>query len=94
MGHLPNGELVEENQADRNRGRVLDRAAGVGAVATASGRGMVMADPDSDGDSDIVVNNLRGFAQLFDNELCPHGASLGSIRRGPARPTVQERAHN
>ena len=31
---------------------------------------MVMADLDDDGDLDIVVNNLRSPAQLFENQLC------------------------
>ncbi len=36
---------------------------------------MSMADLDEDGDLDIVINNLRGSAQLFENQLC-EGASL------------------
>ncbi|HBX68829.1 MAG TPA: CRTAC1 family protein, partial [Chloroflexi bacterium] len=32
--------------------------------------GMVMADLDADGDLDIVVNNLRGAAMLYENQLC------------------------
>lgn len=36
---------------------------------------MSMADIDGDGDLDIVVNNLRGPAQLFENQLC-EGRSL------------------
>ncbi|MCS6826788.1 MAG: CRTAC1 family protein [Caldilinea sp.] len=71
FGHLPNGELVEENQAYRNRGDGRFAAAPQwGLNATASGRGMVMADLDDDGDLDIVVNNLRSFAQIFENQLC------------------------
>ncbi|MCA9988393.1 MAG: CRTAC1 family protein [Anaerolineales bacterium] len=71
FAHLPDHELVEENQALRNEG-------GTGFApmprwnlgATASGRGMSMADLDGDGDLDIVVNNLRAPAQLFENQLC------------------------
>lgn len=84
FGHLANGELVEENQAFRNRGD------GSFAVAhewqlgsTASGRGMLMADMDDDGDLDIVVNNLRSYAQLFENQLCS-GASLQVDLQWPA----------
>ncbi len=76
FGHLANGELVEKNQAFRNRGDGSFTAAPEWQLgATASGRGMLMADLDDDGDLDIVVNNLRGFAQLFENQLCS-GASL------------------
>lgn len=71
FGHLPNGELVEENQAFRNNGEgAFALAPQWGLGSTASGRGMVMADLDGDGDLDIVVNNLRSFAQLFENQLC------------------------
>ncbi len=76
FGHLSNGELVEENQAYRNRGNGNFAPAPQWQLgSTASGRGMVMADMDGDGDLDIVVNNLRGFAQLFENQLCT-GSSL------------------
>ena len=71
FAHLPNGELVEENQAFRNQGDGTFAPAPTWQLgATASGRGMVMADLDNDGDLDIVVNNLRASAQLFENQLC------------------------
>lgn len=82
--HLPYGELVEENQVFRNRG---DGTFGLMPAwqlgSTASGRGMSMADLDNDGDLDIVVNNLRQSAQLFENQLCG-GASLQIELRWPA----------
>ena len=71
FAHLPNHELVEENQAFRN-----DTEGAFVPVpewnldSTLSGRGMSMADLDDDGDLDIVVNNLRDPAQLFENQLC------------------------
>ncbi|MEJ5247114.1 MAG: CRTAC1 family protein [Caldilinea sp.] len=71
FGHLPNGELIEENQAYRNRRDGRFAAAPHWQLnSSASGRGMVMADLDDDGDLDIVVNNLRSFAQIFENQLC------------------------
>lgn len=71
FGHLSNGELVEENQAFRNDGLGnFVHAPEWQLGSTASGRGMTMADLDNDGDLDIVVNNLRGSAQLFENQLC------------------------
>jgi len=76
FGHLHNSELVEENQAYRNRGDgSFDRTPQWRLGSTASGRGMIMADMDNDGDLDIVVNNLRGFAELHENQLC-RGAGL------------------
>ncbi len=69
--HLPNHELVEENQAMRNSGDgYFNPAPDWKLGSTESGRGMSMADLDGDGDLDIVVNNLRGPAQLFENQLC------------------------
>ena len=53
-----------------------------GLASTASGRGMMMADLDGDGDLDIVVNNLRSQAQLFENRLCG-GAAWKSTCAGP-----------
>jgi hypothetical protein len=74
--HLPGSELIEENRAFRNQGDgSFALAPDWGLASTASGRGMLMADLDNDGDLDIVVNNLRGQAQLFENRLCG-GAAL------------------
>lgn len=71
FGHLPDHELVEENQALQNdgTGNFVPRPDWQ-LNSTRSGRSMVMADLDSDGDLDIVVNNLRTSAQLFENQLC------------------------
>jgi hypothetical protein len=74
--YLPDGELVEENRAFRNRGDgSFLPAPEWGLASKASGRGMLMADLDGDGDLDIVVNNLRSQAQLFENRMCA-GAAL------------------
>ena len=71
FAHLPNHELVEENQAYRNLGNgVFELAPQWRLNATESGRGMVMADMDLDGDLDIVVNNLRDSAYLYENQIC------------------------
>ena len=75
--HLPNHELVEENQAFRNNAGMLFTAAPEWRLnSTAGGRGMSMADLDSDGDLDIVVNNLLQPATLFENKLCGGGTLL------------------
>jgi hypothetical protein len=71
FAHLPGAELVEQNRAFRNYGDGRFRPAPEwGLGSTASGRGMIMADMDADGDLDIVVNNLREVAQLFENRTC------------------------
>lgn len=71
FGHLPAGELVEENQVFRNDGSgSFDPMPAWGLQASASGRGLSMADLDNDGDLDMVVNNLRNPALLFENRLC------------------------
>ncbi|HMO59470.1 MAG TPA: FG-GAP-like repeat-containing protein, partial [Roseiflexaceae bacterium] len=71
FSHLPHGELVETNRAFRNRGDGTFTPAPEWQLGTtASGRGMILADLDGDGDLDIVVNNLRSAAQIFENRLC------------------------
>ncbi len=82
--HLPGDELVEQNQALRNQGDgTFAPAPAWGLGSTASGRGMSMADLDSDGKLDIVVNNLRSPAQIFENRLCG-GDGLEVDLRWPA----------
>ena len=74
--YLPNNELIEQNQALRNLGNgTFAPAPEWGLGSTASGRGMTMADLNNDGRLDIVVNNLKSPAQVFENQLCG-GASL------------------
>lgn len=70
FGHLPSGELVEQNMAFRNIGGAFQPADDWQLGSIASGRGMMMADLDNDGDLDIVVNNLRNSAEMFENRLC------------------------
>ncbi len=87
--HLPTGELVEANHAFRNRGDGRFAPAPEWQLgSTASGRGMIMADLDNDGDLDIVINNLRNSAELFENQLCG-GASLQVELRWPTSANTQ-----
>lgn len=76
FSYLPNDELVEENQAFRNDGQgTFEPQIDWGLNSRYGGRGMSMADLDGDGDLDIVINNLQGPAQIFENQLC-QGSSL------------------
>lgn len=71
FAHLPNDELVEENQALRNiDGTRFEPAPEWALNSTRGGRGMSMADFDNDGDLDIVVNNFLASSQIFENQLC------------------------
>lgn len=71
FSHLPNDELVEENQAYRNHeGQYFETAPEWQLNSTAGGRGMSLADLDGDGDLDVLINNLRSPAQIFENQLC------------------------
>ena len=84
LDYLPDGELVEENQALRNSPNNRFVAAPEwGLNSQRSGRSMSMADLDDDGDLDIIVNNLNSPAQLFENRLCG-GSSLSVALRWPA----------
>ena len=71
FSHLPNNELVEENQVFRNlNGEQFEPYTQWGLNATESGRGMSMADLDNDGDLDIVINNLLENSVVYENRVC------------------------
>ena len=81
FNHLPNDELVEENQAYRNNGDGNFFPIPTWGLNSAyGGRSMVMADLDWDGDLDIVVNNLQDPAQIFENQLCQGQNLLVDVR--------------
>ena len=76
FSHLPGDELVEENQAYRNEdGRRFVPEPAWNLNSKAGGRGMGLADLDGDGDLDVLINNLRSPARIFENQLCT-GQSL------------------
>ena len=82
--HLPGDELIEENQAYRNDGNGRFAPAPEWKLnSKAGGRGMSMADFDGDGDLDVLINNLRSPAQVYENRLC-RGRSLLVDLRHPA----------
>lgn len=81
FSHLPNDELVEENQAYRNDGNGnFVPMPDWHLNSTYGGRSMVMTDFDWDGDLDIVINNLQDPAQLFENQLCTGENLLVDVR--------------
>ncbi|MDE0220328.1 MAG: FG-GAP-like repeat-containing protein [Spirochaetaceae bacterium] len=83
--YLPDGELIEQNQAYRNIGEGRFTPAPEWELASErSGRGMGMVDLDLDGDLDIVVNNLATPAQLFENRMCGGSAVQVELRQSGA----------
>ncbi len=96
FAHLPQHELVEANKVFRNMGGdpaatpAFQEMPEWGLSSLHSGRGLVLADLDLDGDLDIVVNNMRGPAQLFANELCTTDNHFLEVDlRWPASPNTQ-----
>jgi enediyne biosynthesis protein E4 len=80
LSHLPNYELIEENQVFHNLGNDDFERVDWGLNSIASGRGMTMADLDSDGDLDIVVNNLESPSLIFENQICGGNALEVDLR--------------
>ncbi len=88
FAHLPDYELIEENQAFRNDGTGMFEAATDWALnQTEGGRGMTLADLDNDGDLDIVINNLLKPATLLENRVCG-GDSLHIELRDSTQPNT------
>ena len=88
FGHLPDDELVERNQALRNRGDgSFAPAPQWGLGSERSGRGMSMADLDGDGDLDVVVANMRERSQVFENRTCGGANLLVDLRQPGTRNT-------
>ena len=85
FSHLENDTLVEENQVYQNLAGKRFESADWGLNSRLGGRSMSMADLDRDGDLDIVVNNLSGPTQLFENQLCA-GDSLLVDLAWPSSP--------
>jgi len=82
FGHLPDDELVEQNQALRNRGDGSFAPAPEWRLGSErSGRGMSMADLDGDGDLDVVVSNMREPSQVFENRICGGANLLVDLRQ-------------
>lgn len=82
FAHLPNDELVEENQAYHNEdGQRFIPVPEWQLNSTAGGRSMSLADLDGDGDLDVVINNLRSPAQMFENQLCSGMPLLVQLRQ-------------
>ncbi len=81
FGHLPDFELIEENQAFKNLGDGTFATAPQWQLAqTEGGRGMTLADLDGDGDLDIVVNNLLKQATVLENRVCGGDSLLVELR--------------
>lgn len=73
--YLPGGELVEANQALINlKNGSFAPSPTWNLDSLASGRGMSLADFNNDGRLDIVVNNLRSNALIFQNQICDGGS--------------------
>ncbi len=71
LPYLPNDELVETNVVFRGTGGArFERKPDWGLGSRASGRAMALADFDADGRLDVVINNLRAPAEVFENQFC------------------------